>query len=74
MSARPSVLPLMLVAFAAGVVLLQWQPVLPPILHCIGAAAAAASGAVGAWAMAGQRRVARGIPPVLAALTAGINP
>ena len=71
MSARPSVLPLVLLAFAAGVVLLQWQPVLPPILHCIGAAAAAALGTVGARAMAGGRRVARGIPLVLAALTAG---
>ncbi len=71
MPARPSVLPLLLLAFAAGVVLLQWQPALPPILHCIGAAAAAALGTVGASTIAGRQHVACGIRLVLAALTAG---
>ncbi len=36
-------LPLALVAFAAGVVLLQWQAVLPQVVSCLGGALAAAT-------------------------------
>ena len=67
----PRRFPLALLAFAAGVVLLQWQPALPPVLPWIGAAAVAAAGGVGARALAGRSPVAWGIAMVLAALTAG---
>ncbi len=71
MSARRSVLPLVLLAFAAGVVLLQWQSVLPPVLPWIGAAVAVALGSVGAWATAARSSVPRGVVLVLAASCAG---
>ena len=71
MSARRSVLPLVLLAFAAGVVLLQWQSVLPPVLPWIGAAVVVALGSVGAWATAARSSVPRGVVLVLAASCAG---
>ncbi len=71
MPARPSVLPLVLLAFAAGVVLLQWQPVLPPVLPWIAAAAAVALASVGARATAARPSVPRGVVLVLAAAWAG---
>ncbi len=51
-------LPLALVAFAAGVVLLQWQPVLPAVAPWLGGAFVAAIGAAGVHAL--RRRVLLG--------------
>ena len=71
MSARPSFLPCTLPAFAAGVVLLQWQSALPPVPPWMGAAAAAALCSLGVVAIVGRSRIACGIAMVLAALAAG---
>ena len=71
MPARPSVLLFALLAFAVGVLLLQWQAALPPVMPWLGAAAVAAAGSVGARALAGRAPVARGIAMGLAVLTAG---
>ena len=71
MSARPPVLPLALLVFATGVLLLQWQPALPPVLPWIGFAAVAAAGSLGVRVYAGPARAARGMAMVLAAMTAG---
>jgi len=71
MSARPSFLYCTLPAFAAGVVLLQWQPALPPVPPWMGVAAAAALCSLGVVAIVGRSRTACGIAMVLAALAAG---
>ena len=71
MSARPPALSLVLLAFAAGVMLLQWQPALPPVLPWIGAAAVAAVASLGARVASGRLPAAPGIALVLAALSAG---
>jgi len=53
MSARPSALPCALLAFAAGVVLLQWQPELPAVVPWIAAAALVGGAACALHARAG---------------------
>jgi len=69
MPAPPSVRLLVLLAFAAGVLLLQWQAELPQSLPWLGAAAAIA----GAWcaaALAGPAPLARAIAAIFAVLAA----
>ncbi len=71
MPALPSVRLLVLLAFAAGVLLLQWQADLPQSLQWFGAATAAATGAGCVVAWAGPVPLARAIAAVLAVLAAG---
>ena len=71
MPALPSVRLLVLLAFATGVLLLQWQAELPSPLVWLAVAIAAAAGTWGVLAWAGPSRWARGIAAALAVLAAG---
>ena len=64
-------LPPALAALAAGAVLLQWQPVLPPVGLWLAASAGAALAAVALHAAAGGTSAAKATIAVLAAAAAG---
>jgi competence protein ComEC len=66
-----SALSLALAAFAAGAVLLQWQPVLPPVGYGWASAAAAAAVACALRLVAGNTIAARVATTVLAVVAAG---
>ena len=70
MPALPSVRLLVLLAFAAGVLLLQWQAELPQSLLWLGAATAAVAGAWCVVALARPVPLARAIAAVFAVLAA----
>ncbi len=72
MPALPSVRLLVLLSFAAGVLLLQRQAELPPSLPWLGAAAGFAAGAWGVLAWAGPGPLTRGVVVALAVLGAGV--
>ena len=64
-------LPLALAAFAAGVVLLQWQPVLPAVAPWLGGAVLVATIAVALRASTRHSAIAHFVVVVLAVLAAG---